>query len=201
VLLPLSPLLAAVLFGYGAAGREAAFVVGFTTIGMLAGLVPFSIYFILLRGWYAMEDTKTPFYLSLVLNGINVVLSIGLFALAPTQLKVPAIGVAFGLTYWLMMPVAWPLLARRVGDLHTAATWRSVVRMLVAGVLTSAVTAGTFVALVALWGGVWDEVWRRVVALALAGLVGLVSYLLVARLLHIGEVAEAVATVRRRLGR
>ncbi len=201
VLLPLSPLLAAVLFGYGAAGREAALVVGFTTIGMLAGLVPFSIYFILLRGWYAMEDTKTPFYLSLVLNGINVVLSIGLFAVAPTQLKVPAIGVAFGLTYWLMMPVAWPLLARRVGGLHTAATWRAVARMVVAGVLTSAVTAVAYVILIDLWGGFLDEAWKRVVVLALAGLAGLVSYLLLARVLNIREVADAVATVRRRLGR
>lgn len=201
VLLPLSPLLAAVLFGYGAAGREAALVVGFTTIGMLAGLVPFSIYFILLRGWYAMEDTKTPFYLSLVLNGINVVLSIGLFALAPIQLKVPAIGAAFGLTYWLMMPVAWPLLARRVGGLHTAATWRAVARMVVAGVLTSAVTAVAYVILIDLWGGFLDEAWKRVVVLALAGLAGLVSYLLLARVLNIREVADAVATVRRRLGR
>ena len=42
---------------------------------MLFGLIPFSVYFILLRGWYSMEDTRTPFYLSLVLNTINVVLS------------------------------------------------------------------------------------------------------------------------------
>lgn len=201
VLLPLSPLLAAVLFGYGASGRDAAFQVGFTTIGMLLGLVPFSIYFILLRGWYAMEDTKTPFYLSLVLNGVNVALSIGLFSVAPTALKVPAIGLAFGVTYWVMMPVAWPLLSRRVGDLRTAATWRAVARMLLAGILTSAATTAAFVALVLLWDGLWDAAWKRLLALVVAGLVGLVSYLLLARLLRISEVAHAVTTVRRKLGR
>ena len=113
VMMPLSPILAAVLFGFGAANRESAFVIGYTVIGMLIGLVPFSIYFILLRGWYSLEDTKTPFYLSLVLNTINVALSIALFNLAPTSMKVPAIGLAFGLTYWIMMPIAWPILSRR----------------------------------------------------------------------------------------
>ena len=71
---------------------------------MLVGLVPFSIYFILLRGWYSLEDTRTPFFLSLVLNAHQRrPLSIGLFRLVPTQWKVPAIGLAFGLTYWAMM--------------------------------------------------------------------------------------------------
>jgi putative peptidoglycan lipid II flippase len=200
VLLPLSPLLAAVLFGYGASGRDAAFQVGFTTIGMLAGLVPFSIYFILLRGWYSLEDTKTPFYLSLVLNAINVALSIGLFVAAPTNLKVPAIGLATGLTYWLMMPIAWPLLKRRVGDLHTRATWRAVLRMLVAGILTSAVTAAVLAGLVVGWDGLWDAMYKRVAALVLASAVGLVAYLALARLLRIREVSDAIATVRRRVG-
>ena len=85
VMMPLAPLLAALLFGFGAANRDSAYLIGYTVIAMLIGLVPFSIYFILLRGWYALEDTKTPFYLSLVLNTINVVLSIVLFEIAPTS--------------------------------------------------------------------------------------------------------------------
>ena len=141
VMMPLSPILAAVLFGFGAANRESAFLIGYTVIGMLIGLVPFSIYFILLRGWYSLEDTRTPFYLSLVLNTINVALSIALFNLAPTSLKVPAIGLAFGLTYWIMMPIAWPVLSRRSHGLHTRATWVAVMKMLVAGSATVAAHA------------------------------------------------------------
>jgi hypothetical protein len=88
-----------------------------------------------------------------------------------------------------------------VGDLHTGRTWRAIARMLVAGALTSAVTAASFVALVLLWDGLWDAAWKRLAALIVAGLVGLLSYLVLARLMRIREVGDAVSTVRRRLGR
>jgi putative peptidoglycan lipid II flippase len=201
ILMPLAPIVASLLFGYGAAGRDAAFQIGFTVIGMLIGLVPFSIYFILLRGWYSLEDTKTPFFLSLVLNGINVALSIGLFYAVPTQLKVPALGLAFGVTYWLMMLVSWPVLGRRLGGMATRSTWGAVLRMLVAGLLAGATTWLTFAALTVLQGGLWNEWWQRLGTIAVAGTLGLLAYLLAARALRIREIAHAIGLVRRRLGR
>ena len=201
VLIPLAPLLASLLFGYGASGVAAAQQIGYTVIGMSIGLVPFSIYFILLRGWYSMEDTRTPFYLSLVLNSINVALSIGFFYAVPTQYQVPAIGLALGLTYWAMMLVAWPVLARRIGDLRTRATWLAVLRIMVAGLL-----AGAAAAAVQLWAnrsmeGLWDSGPLKLLVLVAASVAGVLAYLLAARVLRIREIAQAVGMVRRRLGR
>jgi putative peptidoglycan lipid II flippase len=200
-LVPLAPLVAAALFGYGASGTDAAQQIGYTTIGMLVGLVPFSIYFILLRGWYSLEDTRTPFFLSLALNAINVVLSIGLFYAVPTQWKVPAIGLAFGLTYWAMMLVAWPVLARRLGGIATTSTWMAVARMLLAGAVGSAATLGVLWLGQALLPGVWDSLIQKVLLLAVAGLAALLAYLVAARLLRVSEVSTAMGIVRRRLGR
>lgn len=201
VIMPLAPFLSALLFGYGAATRDASYSIGYTVIGMLVGLVPFSIYYILLRGWYALEDTRTPFNLSLVLNAINVALSVGLFYAVPTQWKVPAIGLAFGLTYWAMMAVAWPVLGRRIGDLRTADTWGAVFRMLLAGVIAGGVVAVGLMALDVLLDGLWDSRVEQLAALVITSILGLITYLLAARALHIGEVARAVAMLRRRLGR
>ena len=200
VMMPLSPILAAVLFGFGAANRESAFLIGYTVIGMLIGLVPFSIYFILLRGWYSLEDTKTPFYLSLVLNTINVALSIALFNLAPTSMKVPAIGLAFGLTYWIMMPIAWPILSRRSHGLHTRSTWVAIVKMLVAGSATVLVTFGCYRVLEQVLEGAWDSRLSLLGVLVVASLLGLVVYLGAARALRIREVSAAMAMVRRKVG-
>ncbi len=204
VMIPLSPALATMLFGVGAANRQSAFVIGYTVIGMLIGLVPFSIYFILLRGWYSLEDTRTPFYLSLVLNTINVVLSIALFTLAPTALKVPAIGVAFGLTYWLMMPIAWPILSRRSNGLHTRATWVAVLKMLAAGAATVAVivAAATLIELnlPGFLEGAQASRLRLLGVLGVASLLGLAVYVGAARALGIREVSAAMALVRRRVG-
>jgi putative peptidoglycan lipid II flippase len=194
-------LLASVLFGYGASGVAAAQQIGFTVIGMLIGLIPFSIYFILLRGWYSMEDTRTPFFLSLALNTINVVLSIVLFQAVPTEWKVPAIGLAFGLTYWLMMLVSWPVLSRRLGGLQTAGTWLAVVRMIVAGMVSGAAALAVF-----WWAdesitGLWDSTLAKLATLAVASLAGLIAYLVAARVLGITEVARAIALVRQKVGR
>jgi putative peptidoglycan lipid II flippase len=201
ILMPLAPIVASLLFGYGAAGRDAAFQIGFTVIGMLIGLVPFSIYFILLRGWYSLEDTRTPFFMSVVLNAINVALSLGLFYAVPTQLKVPALGLAFGVTYWLMMLVAWPVLAGRLGGMATRSTWGAVLRMLVAGLVSGTMTWLTFAALTVLEGGLWNSWWQRLGTIVLAGTVGLLAYVVAARVLRIREIAHALALVRRRLGR
>jgi putative peptidoglycan lipid II flippase len=201
VMMPLSPILAAVLFGFGAANRESAFVVGYTVIGMLIGLVPFSVYFILLRGWYSLEDTRTPFYLSLVLNTINVALSILLFELAPTALKVPAIGLAFGLTYWLMMPIAWPILSRRSHGLHTRSTWVAVFTMLLAGSATVLVTLLSYRGLEQVLAGAWDSRLSLLGVLVVASLLGLVVYVAAARALRIREVSAAMRLVRSRVGR
>ncbi len=205
VMIPLAPILAAVLFGFGAADRQSAFVIGYTVIGMLIGLVPFSVYFILLRGWYSLEDTKTPFYLSLVLNTINVALSILLFELAPTSLKVPAIGLAFGLTYWIMMPIAWPVLARRSGGLHTRATWMALAKMLLAGSATVATIVLATLLIEMYLPRVLDfgqgSRPRLLGVLVVASLLGLGVYLGAARALRIREVGTAMAMVRRKVGR
>ncbi len=201
VLIPLAPLLAGLLFGYGAAGMDSAFQIGLTVIGMLLGLVPFSIYFILLRGWYAMEDTKTPFLLSLVLNSINVFLSIGLFVLVPTQYKVPAIGLALGLTYWAMMVVAWPVLGRRIPEMQTRRTWLAIARMLAAGFVVGLVTVGVYLVMDHVLGSVWDSRWNQLLTLGLGGVVGLVTYVIVARVLRIDEVWDVISLIRRKVGR
>ncbi len=205
VMIPLAPVLAAVLFGFGAADRQSAFVIGYTVIGMLIGLVPFSVYFILLRGWYSLEDTRTPFYLSLVLNTINVALSILLFELAPTSLKVPAIGLAFGLTYWIMMPIAWPILSRRSHGLHTRATWVALVKMLLAGSATVVTIVLATILIEMQLPRVLDigqgSRPRLLGVLAVASLVGLGVYLAAARVLGIREVGAAMALVRRKVGR
>jgi len=44
--------------------------------GFGVGLVAFSVYLFLLRGFYAMQDTRTPFIINAMQNGANVVLAV-----------------------------------------------------------------------------------------------------------------------------
>ena len=49
--------------------------------GFGVGLVAFSVYLFLLRGFYAMQDTRTPFIINAMQNGANVVLAVVLAAM------------------------------------------------------------------------------------------------------------------------
>ena len=201
VLIATAPLLASLMFGYGASGQDAADQIGFTTIGMLVGLLPFSIYFILLRGWYSLEDTRTPFYLSLVLNAINVALSYLFFWALPVQQKVPGIGLAFGLTYWAMMLVAWPVLSRRLGGLATPEIWLSIAKVLAAGAVASLASFMALAAANTALPDMADSVLQKLLVLGGVSLVGLVAYLVGARVLGIPEVTTVFRILRAKLGR
>ena len=39
------------------------------------GLVPFSVYLYALRGFYALHDTRTPFLINAIENGVNIALA------------------------------------------------------------------------------------------------------------------------------
>ena len=101
--------------------------------------MPFSLYYVILRGWYALEDTRTAFWVTVVLNAVNLVIAVPLFNYVTTNSVggvsgVAALAISYVLSYWITLGLAWVLLSRRLGGLQTGRTVRSLVRMLVAGV-------------------------------------------------------------------
>jgi putative peptidoglycan lipid II flippase len=75
------------------------------------GLLGFSLYLFTLRGFYALRDTRTPFLLNLVENGINIVLAV---ALEP-WLGVKGLALAYAIAYSVAAIVALVALRRRIG--------------------------------------------------------------------------------------
>ena len=107
------------------------------------GLLPFTLYYIVLRGWYALERTRTAFWVTVVLNALYLGLAWPLFQWAVHTdhgtLALPALAVGYVGSYWITLVVGWVVLARRIGGLQTARTLRALVRMGVAGLGTLAV--------------------------------------------------------------
>ncbi|MFM9036594.1 MAG: murein biosynthesis integral membrane protein MurJ [Actinomycetota bacterium] len=65
--------------------------------GLALGLIGYSIYLFALRGFYAHQDTRTPFVINCFQNVLNIVLA---FILSPS-LDVLGLGLAFSISYVL----------------------------------------------------------------------------------------------------
>jgi len=85
------------------------------------GLPGFSVYLYVLRGFYAIKDTRTPFFVNLVENVINVALA---FALLGT-LSVQGLALSYSAAYVVGAAAAFVLLRRQVGALWSPALARS----------------------------------------------------------------------------
>jgi putative peptidoglycan lipid II flippase len=65
--------------------------------GLALGLIGYSIYLFALRGFYAHQDTRTPFVINCFQNVLNIILA---FILSPS-LDVLGLGLAFSISYVL----------------------------------------------------------------------------------------------------
>lgn len=197
------------LFGYGAATTNQAAVMGDVVSIFMIGLLPFTLFYVLLRGFYAMEDTRTPFVVTVIFSVIMLALVLWLFAfltdLGVTSAGGPQIaGIALGyaLAYWCGFVVLWWWLARRLGSLQSGATAWVLLRLLIAGGIAVLVAGLTRTATLDLLigDGLNTQLTSLVLILA-AVIVGVPAFFLAAWLLRVREVSAAVTMVKSRVVR
>ncbi len=197
-----------VLFSFGAGSGAAATYTGIVVAGFALGLLPFSIFYILLRGWYSVEDTVRPFLVTVIFNVVMLTITIPLYAAVPAGLKVLSLAVSYALAYWITMAIAWVWLSRKLGGLNTRGTVGVVLRILIAGAIAGAVGFGAGYLVRLAFSAVTGSdsgaslVGHQVEALAtllVGGVVLVPVYLVMCRLLRVAELDEVVALVKGRI--
>lgn len=99
--------------------------------GFALGLGAFSVYLFVLRGFYAHQDTRTPFVLNAFENLVNIVLAVVLVR----QYGVLGLGLAFALAYVVSAVWAMKVLSYKVPGFPLRDIYRSIVQMLIAAAL------------------------------------------------------------------
>ena len=162
------------------------------------GLVPFSTFQLVLRAFYALQDTRTPFRVNLVSVGVNVVVDLLLFNLLPVRWKIP--GLAFGhvSSYTVGSALLLYLLSRRIGGLGGSRIMAAVGRMLVAGLV---MLGATLLIVRAVTAAIDPGLDRDLVTVVAGVAVGAATYLATARLLRVEELSLLLDLVRRRRSR
>lgn len=187
---------AAVLAGFGAA-RGNTGAIGTTISAFALALVMFSLHYIVLRGFYALEDTRTPFWIQAVIAGANISLAL-LVTRDATPIEVSTrLALAYGLAYTIGLTISMVLLSRRIGTLADRETVRFTVRIAIVCVVAAAVM------LLGRWA--WTELlgsdaspFASLVELMVVGLAGAAVTVLAAHALRLGELRYVVTSVLRR---
>src|SRR6266705_45528 len=198
VLAVLGPSLAEVLLGWGNTSDASARYLGLVFSIFSLGLMPYMLFQLLLRVFYALHDSKTPALIGVVTLVANVGANLLALALFPKSEVVAALGAGFGLANLVGSACAWRVLSRRIGGLagnqigsslirmHAAAVPAAVFALAVAVTVTTVFsTAKGYAAIVVLVGG--------------AG--ALLLYVVFSRLLRVTEVTDLTGMVRSRLRR
>jgi len=191
-LLLLGPAITAVLFPQIA---DQAAVVGRVVAAMAVGLPFFSVLYLVRRVFYAFEDGRTPFVVTLVTAGVWAAGTIALPPLLPPSQWVPAVALSMSAGEIAGLVAAIWLLHRRTGGLQVR-RWLWVlarVGLVLAVVGPLALVTGARAGLAS-----GD---RPLVTLLVGGGVLVVGYVLGTLLLRVRETRELVAAVTGRLVR
>jgi len=187
---------AKVLFGYGATATTFDhFVPSMILFG--PGVVFFTVHYLMLRGFYALELNRTVFFIQCAIGATNVALAILLVREATAAQTSPALVIAYGSSYVVGSLVSYLLLRGRLGGLETPALLRLVVRVLVAAGVSTLVAwaVGRIIP------GHTDDVSHVVAAfrVVLLGGIDVALFLVLARVMRITEVTTVIDTLIRRI--
>ncbi|MCZ9336661.1 oligosaccharide flippase family protein, partial [Streptomyces sp. TRM76130] len=70
---------------FGSSGTSEATNMGYMLMAFGIGLIPYSVQYVVLRAFYAYEDTRTPFYNTVVVAAANAVASALCFVVLPAR--------------------------------------------------------------------------------------------------------------------
>jgi putative peptidoglycan lipid II flippase len=184
---------------FGSSGTEAATNMGYMLMAFGLGLIPYSVQYVVLRAFYAYEDTRTPFYNTVIVAAVNASASALCYILLPPRWAVAGMAASYGLAYVIGVGVAWRRLRKRLGgDLDGARVLRTYARLCIASVPAALLSGAACYGIAQALGlGVLGSL----AALLAGGVVLLGVFFVAARRMRIEELNSMVGMVRGRLGR
>ncbi|MHC3470292.1 murein biosynthesis integral membrane protein MurJ [Streptomyces sp. 7R007] len=184
---------------FGSSGTSEATNMGYMLMAFGLGLIPYSVQYVVLRAFYAYEDTRTPFYNTVIVAGVNAGASALCYLVLPSRWAVAGMAASYGLAYAIGVGVAWNRLRKRLGgDLDGNRVMRTYARLCIASVPAAALSGAACYEIGHTLG---QGVVGSFAALLVGGAVLLGIFFVAARKMRIEELNSLVGMVRGRLGR
>ncbi|MDQ0582146.1 murein biosynthesis integral membrane protein MurJ [Streptomyces rishiriensis] len=184
---------------FGSSGTSEATNMGFMLMAFGLGLIPYSVQYVVLRAFYAYEDTRTPFYNTVIVAAVNASASALCYFVLPARWAVVGMAASYGLAYAIGVGVAWNRLRKRLGgDLDGSHVLRTYARLCIASVPAALISG---VACYGIGHSLGQGVLGSFAALLAGGILLLGIFFVAARRMRIEELNSLVGMVRGRLGR
>jgi putative peptidoglycan lipid II flippase len=169
-------------------------------IAFVVGLVPFSVYFVMQRVFYAIDDTRTAFWLQAAHTAFFIIGAL-FCSLLPTAWIVPGIGLVTSAAAFFQMIIGGVALRRRIGSLDAPLIARRTAQFIVAGAasLLTGLLIGWSLGTFSDSGFARDTVGGAAASIGLIGLLMIAVYGAALLVMRVPEATSAVALVRRRL--
>ena len=197
LLLPLIALdVSNVIWGHGAAAESYdLYAPSLALFG--SGLVFFTVHYLMLRGFYALERTRTVFWIQCAVAATNIVVALVLVRATDARHTSPSLVLAYTASYLVGSVISYVVLLRLLGGLRTPTLVRFLVRLLIVTAISTAAAAATAYLLHRVDA---DPHWSVAAVWALLiTAVDVVIFAMLARVVRLREVTTVVDMVTRRL--
>lgn len=185
--------IARIIFGNGSGASDYHFV-SWTLAAFGIGLVPYTIQYLYLRAFYALDNTRTPFLLQIWISGANMVAALVLvLAWSDPPTVAARLALSYSLSYFLGVFLTHRALKRRLPELSGRSVVQHVAKLLIP----------SLAAILPAWVITWfaagsSSTFLRLGGFAVAAAVALLLFVFLAKRLGIPEAATLLDLLRRR---
>ncbi|MFN2611536.1 MAG: murein biosynthesis integral membrane protein MurJ [Actinomycetota bacterium] len=133
----LAPSVVHLLLQHGLTGSASTALISTVLRSWAIGIFFFSTFYMILRAYYALGDTRTPMLINIAALGVNVVVDVVLFTMLDGKaMKVAGLAIGHSLSYLVAAVLAGVMIKKRVGARVFQGYARTVGATILASVLT-----------------------------------------------------------------
>lgn len=193
----LAPEITGIIFAHGNTSAADARYIGWLLVAFATGLVPFCLFQLFTRVFYALRDTRTPALINLLATAANIAADVALYLVLPPGSRAIGLAAGFSLSYWIACALLGRAARVRLGGVDGRRVTRTYVRLVVAGTIAG-IVAFSLARLVHLLLG--TGLAPDVVAIVAGGGIGAGIFGALLVRMRVSEAGELLAAVRARFG-